>query len=887
MKKLFLSLLSILSLSLGATHNRAGEITYRWLGGLTYEVTITTYTRSCQFCADRCELTINWGDGNDDVLPRINGSNLRCGGGARDGVIIDAANEIRFNQYRGVHTYSAPGPYILSVEDQNRNAGVNNIINSDQVPFYVETELFISPSLGGDNSPELTNPPIDRGCIGRRFIHNAGAFDPDGDSLAYRLVDVKTQNGIPLTTTYDANFVQDSVRIDASNGDFIWDAPRQAGQFNFAFEILSFRKNSAGRFVYIGRVTRDMQVNIESCGNNPPVVDPIGPFCVEAGSRLEFSVRASDPDNDNLTLSAFGGPLVINPSPASFTEVSGPSPVQSTFRWDTRCEHVRQQDYQVSFRAEDIPARPFEVPLTDMYTASITVVAPAPQNPSVVSEGRGLRLNWDPSICREAEGYLIYRREGAYGFVPSECELGVPAYTGYRFLDSNRAGRNAVSYLDTQQLQIGMRYCYMVVAYFADGAQSYASEEFCASLPLDRPLITQVDVQATGRDDGAIRVAWLAPPVLDSGLFPPPYRYELERSDSLEGRNYQNIASLPGLGDTAWLDEDINTQSLPYNYRVALFSGSPASLVGRSSPASSIFLESIGLDRGMLLRYRDAVPWSNQRWVIYRENASGTFDSIGESFQSEYRDTGLVNGQNYCYYVEAYGRYTADDSLPAPLINRSQIACAAARDTVPPCAPRLELSYQCPDSLFISWELDRNPGCKQNVVQINVYYRTGTNSFGSEPLYSFRSRGDSVLRLGGEEARFGCYAISAVDDADLDPGGVANESPLSEERCTQSCFSIEFPNAFTPNGDGQNDLFLPIELREVSELRLAIYNRWGGLIYQAQSLNEYLNAPWDGTVQRTGNPASDGVYYYIVQYVPESLGPRREQELTGFVHLFR
>ena len=72
MKKLLNILLILVSTTLFATHNRAGEITYRHLGGFTYEVTITTYTKiGSGVAADRDELEIMWGDGTSEILPRI------------------------------------------------------------------------------------------------------------------------------------------------------------------------------------------------------------------------------------------------------------------------------------------------------------------------------------------------------------------------------------------------------------------------------------------------------------------------------------------------------------------------------------------------------------------------------------------------------------------------------------------------------------------------------------------------------------------------------------------------------------------------------------------------------------------------------------------------
>jgi hypothetical protein len=62
-----LFLLIFFSINTFATHNRAGEITYRQIGPLTYEVTITTYTKA-DAPADRCELTLHWGDETESIL---------------------------------------------------------------------------------------------------------------------------------------------------------------------------------------------------------------------------------------------------------------------------------------------------------------------------------------------------------------------------------------------------------------------------------------------------------------------------------------------------------------------------------------------------------------------------------------------------------------------------------------------------------------------------------------------------------------------------------------------------------------------------------------------------------------------------------------------------
>lgn len=70
---------------------------------------------------------------------------------------------------------------------------------------------------------------------------------------------------------------------------------------------------------------------------------------------------------------------------------------------------------------------------------------------------------------------------------------------------------------------------------------------------------------------------------------------------------------------------------------------------------------------------------------------------------------------------------------------------------------------------------------------------------------------------------------------------------------------LEFPNAFSPNGDGHNDKYQAKEgYKGIVSFRATIINRWG------QKLFEWTDPAdgWDGTFK--GKPVRDGVYFVIV-----------------------
>lgn len=89
--------------------------------------------------------------------------------------------------------------------------------------------------------------------------------------------------------------------------------------------------------------------------------------------------------------------------------------------------------------------------------------------------------------------------------------------------------------------------------------------------------------------------------------------------------------------------------------------------------------------------------------------------------------------------------------------------------------------------------------------------------------------------------------------------------------------AIWIPNAFTPNGDGLNDVF-PIYGEGIGDnLKLQIFNRWGELIYTGNG----PQSSWNGRLN--GRLAQEGVYVYRITYTDLKIGEDREH--TGTVTL--
>ena len=86
------------------------------------------------------------------------------------------------------------------------------------------------------------------------------------------------------------------------------------------------------------------------------------------------------------------------------------------------------------------------------------------------------------------------------------------------------------------------------------------------------------------------------------------------------------------------------------------------------------------------------------------------------------------------------------------------------------------------------------------------------------------------------------------------------------------------PSAFTPNGDGKNDFFVPKYIDPPLTYKAHVYDRWGDLIFESTN----INTGWDGKFK--GKDQAPGTYLYYIQY---SYPVQPEQKLEGAVELLR
>ncbi len=119
---------------------------------------------------------------------------------------------------------------------------------------------------------------------------------------------------------------------------------------------------------------------------------------------------------------------------------------------------------------------------------------------------------------------------------------------------------------------------------------------------------------------------------------------------------------------------------------------------------------------------------------------------------------------------------------------------------------------------------------------------------------------------------YGTYKVTITDEK-----GCVNQGQITiSNGCPTELF---VPNAFTPNDDGNNDIFLPVTLN-VKSIHFLVYDRWGKLLFESKELGK----GWNGKDKHKNEYVISDVYVYTIHYTDIYDKPG---ELQGNVTLLR
>jgi len=370
---LFLILLSglffLLNYQTKASHSVGADLSWECLGGNEYRFILNFY-RDCDGISapysPNLQLNSNSCNQSDNVTLSLDTSyevspicdaqqgNSTCNGGTFPGI----------ERYVYSATYTLPdqcSDWRLSYDLCCRNSAITNLDNPGNQDFYIEAMLNNTGNLC-DNSPVFTTLPVPYICANQQFNYNHGAIDADGDSLSYSLENPldDPNNPIPYNAGYsptDPMDVTGNFNFDQATGQMIF-TPSNTQQPVVSVKVEEYRNGQL-----IGSTMRDIQVvviNNNNCNNQNPLISGINgtpgqntdTFSTTscANSQLCFNINATDPDNDNVTLTYNNGI-----PDATFTSNGPGQNVTATFCWTPSANDIGTHNFAVTVKDDACP----------------------------------------------------------------------------------------------------------------------------------------------------------------------------------------------------------------------------------------------------------------------------------------------------------------------------------------------------------------------------------------------------------------------------------------------------------------------------------------------------------------------------------------------------
>lgn len=854
-----------------------------------------------------------------------------------------------------------------------RNPTVNSP-NSTADDIYAEAVLNTA-TAPCNNSPIFTAQPIPFVCVNQPVSYNYGVFDPDGDSLAFTLIDARQD---ALTSLgYGAGFTGSApipgITLDVNTGEVNF-TPTQTGNYIVVIEVTEY--DALGNV--IGTVMRDMQFTVIACTNIIPdapvsmtnlsgTAVQTGPTGLEmcVGDQFCLDLVFTDQNvGDSLTLTtnatlALPGATFIqtgsNPATATvcWTAVPGTSPITTftVFAEDDACPvtGLNQQTITVLFlprtltRADTLFCSPTPLSLPasggNVFTWSVLSGEPiqlgvnfscnpcnAPvATPSVTTTyvvqsdlqttcvnsdtvtinvvppfGFNTITTHDATCHGDGDGWVSVAPWGTAGppwtfeilqngiTVSSLTTQGADTLTGLYYgnydlvlteplgcqhdtsfnigqpdpliatvvdtticlttsavLSAQATGGNGGTFFTWNQGLVGSG-PHTVTPLVTTNYQVTATDALGCTSPADLSIVTvhpPLDVQASGPDSICINSTAMLN-ALPSGGNGGPYTLSWEQVGAGPNGTGTSISVTPTTF-TTW-------------YKVTLTDG-----CGTPAVTDSVHVQWYAAPAPDFVadRFEDCFPAG-----INFTNTTDPAD-VGSNCIWDFGDGSTASG---CTGV--FHSFTSVGCYDVSLTVTSPEGCVG--DTTFPqyvCArpyPVADFSWTPTDANVLDPEV-----AFLNASQFDV---TWTWSFGEgcEPDSAFEPN-PIVLFPEDDERTYPVWLR------------VTNQygCPDSIEKFVliQGIFFVYVPNAFTPDGDGVNDLFgAQGQGIDKSDFQLTVFDRWGRPVYQTTDRDK----PWDGTHGGNGGePAMQGVYAWKLEVADAYKGFRKEY--LGHVTLAR
>lgn len=745
-----------------------------------------------------------------------------------------------------------PTGYTLTYQRCCRNPTIVNLVAPDDTGATFTTQIPGTNLVETNSNPQFDNFPPVALCANAEFFFDHGATDADGDSLVYTFCSpmlggtpdapmpapptpppyLPVQWGAGFSATYPITS-DPAFDIDPQTGE-ITGTPTQPGQFVIGICVAEYRDG-----VLLSATNRDFQFNVTMC--DPTIIASIPEqeqFC--DGLTFQFtqeSVNATDFfwdfgefDNDSDTST--------DPSPEYTYSDTGVYMVTLIANPGWSCADTTETEY-----------------------AAYPLISPF--------------IFQSDFFCEDGNGVYGFEAQGEFDedatFLWSFGDGASPAVS----VQQNPSG---VTFDATEEINITLTVsdngCDVVVqeSYEVPPAVEAAitpQESFCSGLTFQ---FEQESVNATefqwhfglpGNED-------ISTAVSPQFTYPDTGSYEV-----------MLIASAPGAcPDTAFAPVDIYWLLDPYFEAPdpQCFDGHSFTFTAEGTQESTaVYSWTFGDEDDAAT---SATP-----------NPSGiTFDAPGiYDVTLEIAANGCID--SYTAPVEVIANPTISfeggrEGCPDLIVNFDNLSTTATTaqyvwdfgDGSQSIAANPTHVYTLPGTYDVSLTMTTSGGCaevlQETQLDIVTVYPEPNAAFNVEPnTVTLLEPHVSVTNL--SESSVSCFynfgdgnsTTECNPDYSYNGGGIYEivQTVTNSFGCTDVAFgevmveghSFFAPNAFTPDNDGINDVWLPI-VTGASAYTLEVYNRWGEVIFSTNDPNE----PWLGNVKGGEHFAQDGLYVY-------------------------
>jgi gliding motility-associated-like protein len=238
------------------------------------------------------------------------------------------------------------------------------------------------------------------------------------------------------------------------------------------------------------------------------------------------------------------------------------------------------------------------------------------------------------------------------------------------------------------------------------------------------------------------------------------------------------------------------------------------------------------------------------------------FKAIGNTFNGMSYEWNLGNGVTNISDNPKNINYTTANTYSITLVAKNGYGCVAKKTKTLEVYPMPIANFSnTPNPSFTNPEVNfTDVSSNGNITNWNWTFGAGNdaNSSQQNPTYVYQDSGLYLVTLKVKTDR-GCESSTSKKVLVSDDGG------------------LFLPNAFTPNGDGQNDMFMAVG-NNIGKFEMLIFNRGGSMVFQSNDIKK----GWDGTFK--GQLAESNVYVYKVYYIGKD---GKGHNVTGSVTLVK